>query len=328
MYLSTQAPNKHQTGKMFDVMQGIHVQQTVLGNGFVRLVDCMPRLIPTPEDSSPLRADSRIVEAARVSYSGAKSRVSTDEGLVRYLMRHQHTTPFEMVKFTFVIKMPLFIARQHFRHRTANINEISGRYSVLEDEFYVPRRVYKQSKQNNQGSSSELCDDDTQELFQQYLWDQMNGYRQYLSLVNTHDVSKETARIGLPQNIMTQFYWTIDLHNLFHYLHLRMDSHAQFEIREYANAIARLIRPVVPVAYKAFEDYTLNRVVLTGPETELFRDYLGKLKNTSQPETVPFKNISNKREQKEWEEKQSVIGIGQFVNGIQNPCSSEPFERM
>lgn len=305
---------------MFDVLQGLHIQQTVLDNGYVRLVDCMPRLIPTPADGSQLRADSRIVEAARVSYSGAKSsRVSTDEGLVRYLMRHQHTTPFEMVKFTFVMKMPLFIARQHFRHRTANINEISGRYSVLEDEFYVPRRVYKQSKQNNQGSSSEVCDDDTQELFQQYLWDQMNGYRQYLSLVNTHEVSKETARIGLPQNIMTQFYWTIDLHNLFHYLKLRMDSHAQFEIREYANAIAKLIRPIVPVAYQAFEDYVLNRVVLTGPEVQLFRDFV-ELKRHD-------KTLPNKREQKEWEEKQKELWIHSEKPVVTNPIKDEPFER-
>lgn len=303
---------------MFDVLQGLHIQQTVLDNGYVRLVDCMPRLIPTPANGSQLRADTRIVEAARVSYSGAKStRVSTDEGLVRYLMRHQHTTPFEMVKFTFVIKMPLFIARQHFRHRTANINEISGRYSVLEDEFYVPRRVYKQSTQNNQGSSSEACDDDTQELFQQYLWDQMNGYRQYLSLVNTHDVSKETARIGLPQNIMTQFYWTIDLHNLFHYLKLRMDSHAQFEIREYANAIAKLIRPIVPVAYQAFEDYVLNRVVLTGPEVQLFRDFVEKRHD---------KTLPNKREQKEWEEKQKELWI-RSEKPVINPIKDEPFER-
>lgn len=305
---------------MFDVLQGLHIQQTVLDNGYVRLVDCMPRLIPTPADGSQLRADSRIVEAARVSYSGAKSsRVSTDEGLVRYLMRHQHTTPFEMVKFTFVMKMPLFIARQHFRHRTANINEISGRYSVLEDEFYVPRRVYKQSKQNNQGSSSEVCDEDTQELFQQYLWDQMNGYRQYLSLINTHDVSKETARIGLPQNIMTQFYWTIDLHNLFHYLNLRMDSHAQFEIREYANAIAKLIRPIVPVAYQAFEDYVLNRVVLTGPEVQLFRDFV-ELKRHD-------KTLPNKREQKEWEEKQKELWIHSEKPVVTNPIKDEPFER-
>ena len=294
---------------MIDVLQGVHVQQTVLGNGFVRLVDCMPRLISTPPDGSPLRADVRIVESARVSYAGASSRLSTDEGLVRYLMRHQHTTPFEMVKFTFVIKMPLFIARQHFRHRMANINEISGRYSVLEDEFYVPRQVYKQSKQNNQGSSVEACDDDIQELFQQYLWDQMNGYRQYSALVHTHDVAKETARIGLPQNIMTQFYWTVDLHNLFHYLKLRMDSHAQYEIREYANAIAMLIRPIVPVAYQAFEDYVLHQVVLTGPEVRLFREQQG---------TLP-----TKREQREWEEKKAKLGLSS-----ENPIKNEPFERM
>lgn len=287
-------------------MQTSPMEETVLGNGFVKLVDCMPRFIPEEYQDSKLRADFRIVESARVSYSnGAAPRQSTDEGLIRYLMRHQHTTPFEMIKFTFVIKMPIFIARQHMRHRTANINEVSGRYSVLDDEFYVPETVYKQSKENNQGTDqTEPCDAETQEMFKDYMSDQMSGYKQYTELVNNRGVSKEVARIGLPQNLMTTFYWTMDLHNLFHYLHLRMDAHAQYEIREYANAIAKLIRPIVPVAYQAFVDYTVNRVVLTGPEVELLRKGLS-VENDIGVGTKELKG----RERKEWEAKQKKLGV-------------------
>jgi thymidylate synthase (FAD) len=271
-------------------------ERIVLKNGFVKLIDCMPRVIPEQyfTSGSPIRADYRIVDAARVSYSnGADAKKSsTDQGLLRYLMRHQHTTPFEMVKFTFIMKMPIFIARQHFRHRMANINEVSGRYSVLEDEFYVPDKVYMQSSENNQGASSIECDEETQKAFQEYIMRQNETYKQYLDLVSKRGVSKESARIGLPQNLMTTFYWTIDLHNLLHYLHLRMDGHAQYEIREYATAIASLIQPIVPVAYQAFQDYIVNGISITAPELEMMESGV---------------DCKNKREKKEWECKKEKL---------------------
>lgn len=283
-----------------DVMQNKVLEKKVHNCGIVKLIDVMPRIIPNDviQTNPGIGADYRIVQAARVSYSHGTKKVNTDKGLIRYLYRNRHTTPFEMVKFTFVIKMPMFIARQHFRHRTANMNEISARYSVIEDSFFHPEVVYKQSADNRQGRDTEQLPNEVQKLFQEYLNHQEAGYKMYKDLVDA-GVARETARIGLPQSIMTEFYWTIDLHNLLHYLGLRMDSHAQEEIRDYANAIFELIEPIVPIAASAFKDYNLNSMRLSGLEVDsLSRCVSGK---------DILIDTDNKREQEEWNMKKERL---------------------
>lgn len=225
----------------------------VLDHGFVRLVDVMGN-------------DQRIVQAARVSYGAGTKSVREDRGLIRYLLRHKHTSPFEMVEFAFHLKMPVFVARQHIRHRTANVNEISGRYSVISDEFYVPdaRRMQKQSSDNKQGSSEELIANPEAEIEATRL-ENDQAYDTYLARLDS-GMARELARINLPLSMYTEMYWKIDLHNLFHYLRLRLDPHAQYEIRVYAQAMLSLIREHVPCACEAFEDYLLEAVTFSSLE--------------------------------------------------------------
>ncbi len=219
----------------------------VLDHGFVRLVDYMG-------------GDDDIVAAARVSYGKGTKKKREDRGLIRYLMRHHHTTPFEMVEFKFHIKLPIFIARQWIRHRTANVNEYSGRYSVMEDEFYIPPadQVTGQSKSNRQGRDETELTPEAREQFLSFL--ETSNEQLYAEYKNSleNGVARELARINLPLSLYTQWYWKIDLHNLFHFLKLRLDPHAQWEIQEYARAMAEMVRQVVPVAWEAFEDYQLN----------------------------------------------------------------------
>lgn len=219
----------------------------VLDHGFVRLVDYMG-------------GDDDIVAAARVSYGKGTKKKREDRGLIRYLMRHMHTTPFEMVEFKFHVKLPIFIARQWIRHRTANVNEYSGRYSVMEDEFYVPPadQVKGQSKKNRQGRDDTEISPEAQEQFLSFLNSSNDHlYEEYQKALKG-GVARELARINLPLSLYTQWYWKIDLHNLFHFLKLRLDPHAQWEIQQYALAMAEMVKQVVPVAWEAFEDYQLN----------------------------------------------------------------------
>ena len=196
-------------------------------HGLIALVDAMPRLVP--EDGT---ADFAIVQAARVSYGQGTKKVSEDRGLIRYLLRHRHTTPFEMVEFKFHVSMPMFIARQWIRHRTANVNEYSARYSVVPDQFYKPERknIRSQSQVNMQGSG-EPVDDMTADEFLKYLDECEAQYKTYEKLLEK-GLTREQARIGLPVSAYTQWYWKCDLHNIFHFLSLRMDPHAQQEIQE------------------------------------------------------------------------------------------------
>ena len=226
-------------------------------HGFVRLVDTMPR-----ED-----LDHAIVQAARVSYGEGTKSVRSDRGLIRYLLRHAHTTPFEMVDFKFHIKMPIFLARQHMRHRTASINEISGRYSQLPEEFHVPTEFRGQSKVNHQGSEGVLESSESMVLLRDQKASCEQAFDVYQRLLD-HGIARETAREHLPLSTYTEFYWKINLHNLMHYLHLRMDEHAQKEIRDYANAIYELVEPLVPMTMEAFRDFRVNAMQLTGPEIE------------------------------------------------------------
>ena len=194
----------------------------------------------------------------RVSYQAGTKRLTEDRGLIRYLMRHRHTTPFEMVELKFHCAMPIFVARQWIRHRTANVNEVSGRYSILPDCFYRPDRdqVCKQNPSNRQGAAEPigiLAADD----FFSYLDRAQALYKDYLRLVD-QGVAREQARIGLPLSLFTEWYWKIELHNLFHFLSLRLDRHAQAEIRVYAEAMAEMAQLLAPLAFEAFEDYVLG----------------------------------------------------------------------
>lgn len=230
----------------------------VLDHGFVNLVDVMGD-------------DSSIVQAARVSYGKGTKTVNEDEGLIRYLMRHQHTTPFEMVEFKFHCRMPIFVARQWIRHRTANVNEMSARYSEMPDLFYepAPELCTTQSAQNKQGGTGSPVEG-AEEVAATFGKSQREVYRQYESYL-AKNMRRELARVNLPVSLYTEWYWKIDLHNLFHFLKLRMDKHAQYEIRVFAEAMAEMVKAKVPVAWKAFEDYSLKSVLFSQLELEALR---------------------------------------------------------
>lgn len=210
-------------------------------------------------------SDAAIVQAARVSYGAGTKSTSTDKGLIRYLLRNRHTTPFEMVEFKFRIKCPIFVARQHMRHRTASINEISARYSVIQEEFYTPDPFRTQSSDNKQGSGEPLGGDDNDDITEQYTDVCKKAFMLYEYMLSK-GVARELARCVLPQSTYTEFYWKINLHNLFHYIRLRMDSHAQKEIQEIASKMFEIVKEKVPVAAEAFEDYCVQSMTLTGPE--------------------------------------------------------------
>jgi len=232
----------------------------VLDHGFVRLVDY-------------LGGDARIVQSARVSYGEGTKTVREDRALIDYLLRHQHTSPFEQVIFTFHVKMPSFVARQGIRHRTARLNEISGRYSVMKDEFYVPRpfEVRLQSRANRQGGSDEEVPEELRERVIRVLQEgQGVTYRAYEGLLED-GIARELARVNLPLSLYTEMYWQIDLNNLFHFLRLRMDWHAQYEIRAYGDAMAGIVRAVCPLAYEAFEEHILHARTFSRSELELLR---------------------------------------------------------
>lgn len=235
----------------------------VLDHGFVRLVDY-------------LGGDARIVQSARVSYGPGTRTVREDRGLINYLMRNRHTSPFEQVILTFHAKMPIFVARQWVRHRTARLNEISGRYSVMPDEFYVPEPsdIRYQSKRNKQGRSSEEVPPALREKVLEIIKrDQGDVYGRYRELLED-DIARELARINLPLSLYTQWYWQIDLHNLFHFLKVRMDPHAQVEIRRYAEVMATMARAVAPMAYEAFEEHELHAVTFSRKEMDALRNLL------------------------------------------------------
>lgn len=237
-----------------------------LDKGFVRLIDVMGD-------------DNSIVQAARVSYGAGTKRLSEDRGLIRYLLRHQHTTPFEMVEFKFHIKLPIFIARQWIRHRTANVNEYSGRYSEMKDEFYVPslENIRPQSTMNKQGRSDETFPTEQAEaIAEKFAASQDQMYAEYRELLEM-GVAREIARINLPVSNYTEWYWKIDLHNLFHFLKLRIDAHAQYEIRVYGEAMASIVKEIVPVAWEAFEDYVLHSHKLSRIEAKAIMSMLGEL---------------------------------------------------
>lgn len=235
----------------------------VLDHGFVRVVDYMG-------------TDSAIVQAARVSYGRGTKKVNEDAGLINYLMRHRHTTPFEMCEIKFHIKLPIFIARQWIRHRTANVNEYSGRYSIMDKEFYLPapEQLAAQSKKNHQGRGDAISPEESQRVLDILKGDAVNAYAHYEEMLgedlagNVIDPSKsgvarELARMNLTLNYYTQWYWKIDLHNLLHFLALRADAHAQYEIRVYAEAMLDILKAWVPMTYQAFMDYRVGGAAIS-----------------------------------------------------------------
>lgn len=265
----------------------------VLDHGFVRLIDYMG-------------SDDAIVQAARVSYGEGTKKLQEDRGLIRYLMRHQHTTPFEMVEFKFHVKLPIFVARQWIRHRSANVNEYSGRYSIMKEEFYVPpdEDIQKQSKSNKQGRAGELPEELRHRFIEYLQQSQKDAYGRYSEFIG-EGLARELARINLPLSLYTEWYWKIDLHNLFHFLHLRTDRHAQKEIRDYAIIMADMVRTVCPLAYEAFEDYSLNSISFSGPELSIMREQLAGV--ISDIELLVTKGLS-KREATELVDKLGRIG--------------------
>ena len=236
--------------------------------GFVGLVDVMG-------------SDSSITQAARVSYGTGTKKVSDDRNLIRYLMRHRHTTPFEMCEAKFHIRLPIFIMRQWIRHRTASVNEYSARYSIMEDEFYIPEPDYFQfqDRDNKQGRCKPWMVDGVEDSFNEgekqgmsLSMDTVNKscYNEYKKLLDMN-LTRELARTVLPVSNYTEFYWKMNLHNLFHFLKLRTDSHAQQEIQDYANAVLDLIKPKFPIAFEAFEDYVLGSVTLSKMEKNILQ---------------------------------------------------------
>ena len=272
----------------------------VLDHGFVRVVDYMGD-------------DTSIVQAARVSYGKGTKSVRNDEGLIRYLMRHRHSTPFEMCEIKFHIKLPIFVARQWIRHRTANVNEYSARYSMLDREFYIPapEHLAAQSEVNNQGRGDVLRDEEANEVLEMLKADAVRSYDRYETLLNERQdgriinddkqgLARELARMTLPLSAYTQWYWKVDLHNLVHFLSLRMDPHAQYEIRAFADVMYDLVRDWVPLTAKAFEDYRLNSFSLSGTMVAAVRRMVSG-------EKVTVENCGMSA--REWRELQAALGL-------------------
>jgi thymidylate synthase (FAD) len=256
-------------------LEGILYQPLpVLDRGFVRVIDYMGD-------------DGAIVQAARVSYGRGTRKVSDDRGLINYLMRMRHTSPFEMCELKLHVKLPIFVARQWIRHRTANVNEYSARYSVLVDEFYVPapEHLASQSGANRQGREVVLEAGQAAAAQSLMRTNAERAYAAYLAMLNQDEagepmvperegLARELARIVLPLNTYTEWYWKTDLHNLLHFIALRADPHAQYEIRAYAEVLLDVVRRWVPLTCAAFEDYRLNAAELSGKALAVLRRML------------------------------------------------------
>ena len=235
----------------------------VLDKGFVRLVDY-------------LGSDERIVQAARVSYGKGTKTYREDSGLINYLLRNEHTSPFEQVILTFHIKLPIFVARQWIRHRTARVNEISGRYSVMDPEFYVPENAHIafQSIDNKQGRAADDVDPWLlQEVSAMLEASHQEAYKHYEWLLN-QNIARELARVVLPLSLYTEWYWQIDLHNLLRFLRLRLDAHAQLEIRKYAEVLYTIGKTICPAVFEAFDEHVLSAVHFSKTEKEALANML------------------------------------------------------
>ena len=269
-------PTRRPTVPALDEMIGEKIP--VLDHGFVSLVDYMGD-------------DQAIVQAARVSYGRGTKRAREDRGLIRYLLRHHHTTPFEMCEIKVHVKLPIFVARQMIRTRTANVNEYSGRYSILDREFYVPDAsvLASQSSDNRQGRGDVVSPERAKQVLEMLKQDALTAYDHYENMLGgpsetqttgeqrgeeTEGIARELARINLPVSFYTQWYWKIDLHNMLRFIALRADAHAQYEIRVYAEALAALVKLWVPDAYEAFVDYQMESASLSRMELDALKALL------------------------------------------------------
>ncbi|MEM9796067.1 MAG: FAD-dependent thymidylate synthase [Pseudomonadota bacterium] len=291
--IEAQRAQSHQTRRATvpGMEQHLYTAHPVLDHGFIRVIDYMGD-------------DSAITQAARVSYGRGTKAVSNDEGLIRYLMRHWHSTPFEMCEIKLHVKLPVFVARQWIRHRTANVNEYSARYSILDREFYIPEpdALAAQSTTNNQGRGAALEGEEAQRVLDWLRDDSTRAYDHYEAMISDdgqQGLARELARMNLPANIYTQWYWKVDLHNLFHFLRLRADSHAQMEIRVYAERLCEIVKDWVPFAYAAFEDYRLGGAQLSGKGVECVRRMLAGEEVTQE---------SSGMSKGEWREFMGVVG--------------------
>ncbi|HSR71219.1 MAG TPA: FAD-dependent thymidylate synthase [Kiloniellales bacterium] len=270
----------------------------VLDHGFVRVVDYMGD-------------DGAIVQAARVSYGKGTRQLRGDAGLINYLLRHRHTTPFEMCEIKFHVKLPIFVARQWIRHRTANVNEYSARYSVLDREFYIPapEHLAAQSAANRQGRGEVLEGEEAARVLEILRDDAARAYEHYEEMLNERQdgtqidpkragLARELARMDLPLNVYTQWYWKCDLHNLLHFLSLRADPHAQYEIRAYAEAMLEVVRRWVPITYEAFENHVLRGARLSGAALSVVRRMIAG-------ETVTQEDSGLSK--REWTELQAIL---------------------
>jgi thymidylate synthase (FAD) len=273
----------------------------VLDHGFIRVVDYMGN-------------DNAVVQAARVSYGKGTKQSNQDRGLIHYLMRHRHTTPFEMCEIKFHIKLPIFIARQWIRHRTASVNEYSARYSIMGSDFYVPSKehIAPQSKVNKQcREDMSVPDEFADEVIRILKEDAEKAYSNYTKLMNEDEagniidenqfgIARELARMNLTLNYYTEWYWKIDLHNLLHFLALRADSHAQYEIRAYAEPMLDIVKKWVPISYEAFEEYRLKGSSLSQNATNMVKKML-------KGEKVTFEMSGMTK--REWEEVTKLLEI-------------------
>jgi thymidylate synthase (FAD) len=271
----------------------------VLDHGFVRAIDYMGD-------------DAAIVQAARVSYGRGTRRVSEDSGLIRYLMRHRHSTPFEMCEIKYHVKLPIFVARQWIRHRTANVNEYSARYSIMDREFYLPapEHLAAQSSVNRQGRGDVLAGEEAANVLDLLREDATRCYDHYAEMLNEdatgaardpsrQGLARELARMNLTLNTYTQWYWKIDLYNLFHFLSLRADAHAQYEIRAYAEAMLGTVKAWVPVAHQAFLDYRLGAVTLSAQMLAVVRRML---------DGEAVEQVNSGLNRREWAELMASLG--------------------
>jgi len=271
----------------------------VLDHGFVRVIDYMGD-------------DAAVVQSARVSYGRGTKAANEDRGLIRYLMRHRHSTPFEMCEIKYHIKLPIFIARQWIRHRTANVNEYSARYSVLDREFYIPApdKLAAQSAVNRQGRGDVLQGEEAARVLRLLRDDATRCYDHYIDMLNEDEqgapldaersgLARELARMNLTLNTYTQWYWKIDLHNLLHFLSLRADAHAQYEIRIYAEAMLETVKAWVPLSYEAFADYRMGAVTMSAQMMAIIKRMLAG-EDVQQPDSGLSK--------REWRELMEAIG--------------------
>ena len=276
----------------------------ILDHGFVRVIDYMGD-------------DSSIVQAARVSYGKGTKQVSTDSGLIKYLMRHWHSTPFEMCEIKYHIKLPIFIARQWIRHRTANVNEYSARYSILDKEFYLPSKenLAAQSKSNRQGRGDILTGDQANEVLNLLKNDAERTYDNYETMLNERydgstidenksGLARELARMNLTLNTYTQWYWKTDLLNLMNFLRLRADSHAQFEIRAYADVMLDTLKKWVPITYEAFLDYRVGGTEVSSKGKKVIKDLISGKK---------VDIVSSGLSKREWNELMNAFDIKEKI---------------